>query len=60
MVIMMKRAARSIPRGVVSRGSTLTTLPVILTSKKKPNVIITISIIKKKLTNDARNSFTAI
>lgn len=58
--MMIKRAARSVPRGIVLLGSTLTTLPVKLTSKKKPNVIITISIINKELTNDARNPVTAI
>lgn len=60
MVMMIKRAARSMPRGIVLLGSTLTTLPVTSTSRKKPNVIITISIINKELTNDARNPVTAI
>ena len=60
MIIIIKRAARSIPRGIVLRGPTLTTLPVVLTSKKKPNVVITISIIKRRLTDNITNSFIAI
>ena len=48
----MKKAAMSKPRGVAPRLSIVTALPAIIILNKKPNVIIPINIIKKKVKTD--------
>ena len=61
MVIMVKRATRFKPDGMVLSGSMLTTLPVMLKSKKAPSTVTPINTIKKiVLTDNIMNSFIAI